>query len=199
MFAVALLLLLGHLMPWAAHKTAALTLSAHELATFTNYTPGAGIFLNEWFYLPLWAAALLFGLFASVTTSLAYRVLGSLLGAGIASLGLPGYPQVLTAFGNAEVQLQFFISLAVMLAAVALTLSRLGRRHGVRTVLVLVLGLLPAVPLAGYLVVKPFIEQLYRDPVGLGVGWWLTLAALLLTLWQVVILRRSIRLVDASS
>ena len=86
-----------------------------------------------------------------------------------------------------------------MLAAVALALSGLGRRPSVRTVLGLVLGLLPAVPLAGYLAIKPFIEQLYRDSVGLGLGWWLTLAALLLTLWQVVILRRSIRLVDASS
>ncbi|MCL5997464.1 MAG: hypothetical protein M1546_15615 [Chloroflexi bacterium] len=198
LFAVALLLLLGHLMPWAAHKTAALTLSAHELATFTNYTPGAGIFLNEWFYLPLWAAALLFALFASVTPSLAYRVMGGLLGAGIASLGLPGYPQVLTAFSNADVQLQFFISLATMLAAVALALSGLGRRPGVRTVLGLVLGLLPAVPLAGYLAIKPFIEQLYRDPVGLGLGWWLMLAALLLTPCLVVIVRWPIRRVDAS-
>ena len=53
----ALVLLMGHLLPWAAHRTAPLTLSANDLGFFTNFTPGAGIFWNEWFYLPVWVAA----------------------------------------------------------------------------------------------------------------------------------------------
>src|SRR5690348_10491761 len=92
LFIVAVLLFIGHFAPWAAHKTATLTLSANELAVFTHFTPGAGIFLNQWFYLPLWSAALLFALLAGMVASRVNRVIAALLCAGIASLGLPGYP-----------------------------------------------------------------------------------------------------------
>ena len=41
-----------------------------------------------------------------------------------------------------------------------------------------------AVPLVGYLSIKPFIAELYHDAVGIGSGWWLTLLADL-ALWGV--------------
>jgi hypothetical protein len=186
---VALLLLAGHLAPWAAHRTAALTLSGHELAVFTNFTPGAGIFLNEWFYLPLWAATLLLALVAGQLKEWSNRLLVALLSMGIASLGLPGYPQMLTAFREPDYQLQFFISLLVMVLAATVAMSRVGRRAAARAGAALAAAALSAMTLAGYVAVKPFIEQLYRDSVGLGLGWWLTAGAALLALGVAVALR----------
>ncbi len=81
------MLLAGHMLPWAAHKTAALTLSGHELAAFTNFTPGAGVFLNEWFYLPLWASALMLSAAVAASASRLARIMGAALAAGVASLG----------------------------------------------------------------------------------------------------------------
>jgi hypothetical protein len=196
----AALLLIGHFAPWAAHKTAALTLSAHDLAVFTNFTPGAGIFLNEWFYLPLWSAAILLAMFAAMRGWLA-RILIGLISLAIASLGFPTYPQVLDAFGDPNYQLQFFITLAVMLSVVAIV--AIGSRPRVRSIfpyLTAMIAVICAAPLIGYLIVKPFIEELYRDQVGIGLGWWLTLAGDLLlfcvagaTILQSFTLRRSRR------
>ncbi len=90
-----LLLLIGHFLPWAAHSTAALTRSANDLGFFTNFTPGAGIFLNEWFYVSVWVAALLLVLFFCSGLSPINRVLLMALALGIASLGLPRYEQLI--------------------------------------------------------------------------------------------------------
>lgn len=180
--AAALLLFVGHFAPWAAHKTAALTLSAHDLAVFTHYTPGAGIFLNQWFYLPIWSAALIGALLAGGITSRLNRLLVAVGCAIVASLGLPGYPQVLTAFRSPDYQLQFYLSLAVMALVFVAALARLGLKPRVRAVAFVLLPLLAVAPLAGYLAVKPFIEQLYGDTLGLGSGWWITLAAILIAL-----------------
>jgi hypothetical protein len=185
---VTLLLLLGHFAPWAAHKTAALTFSAHELAVLTHTTPGAGIFLNQWFYLPIWVVALLGALLAGRIGWWLNRTIAGLVCVGLASLGLPGYPEVLTAYKVPDFQLQFYISLLVMLAVALLTLLRLGQRPALRRWLVLTLPLVSAVPLVGYLMVKPAIETLYNDTVGIGLGWWLTLAGVLLTLGMLAIM-----------
>lgn len=165
--AVGVVLLVGHFAPWAAHHTAALTLSAHDLAVFTNYTPGAGVFLNEWFLLPLWSAALLAPL------GLPRSAAGLALGLGSATLGLPGYPQILVAFRDPEHQLRFFTSVAVGLGVCVLALKPLPRASV--AALGAALCLAAAVPLGGYLVVRPPIEALYGSSVGLGMGWWLTL------------------------
>lgn len=175
----AALLLAGHLLPWAAHKTSALTLSAHELAVFTNATPGAGIFLNEWYYLPLWVSAMLFAGATAVSSRRLTRVLGGGSAALVASLGLPSYPQVLTAYNHPDYRLQFFVSLAVMAMVIGAAIAGrriqvLGRRG--RAVFIIAVALISAVPLPGYLAVKPFIEQLYHDELGLGAGWWIALA-----------------------
>jgi hypothetical protein len=118
------------------------------------------------------------------------RVIAGLLCAGIASLGLPGYPQILTAYSSPDYRLQFYISIVVMMAAFVIALRhaehqddrRQGLRWQVRRAATPLLGLVSAVPLAGYVAVKPFIEQLYGDSLGLGWGWWLTLIAVLLAL-----------------
>jgi hypothetical protein len=203
-----LLLLAGHFLPWAAHKTAALTLAARELAVFTNATPGAGIFWNEWFYLPLWAAALLLAASATASRSRLTRLAGAATAAAAASLGLPPYPAVLTAYANPDLRLQFFASLAVMAACLAaaparfapmrlalmrLAPMRLAPKRLLPSLAMALAAMAAAVPLAGFLAVKPFIEQLYRDSLGVGLGWWATLAGVLAVLISAVRMLQSAR------
>ena len=168
-----------------AHKTAALTLTGHELAAFTNFTPGAGIFLNEWFYLPVWVSALLIAFVAAASPSALVRWMGGALAAAVASLGLPPYPQVLSAVANADYRMQFLVTVVVMLAAVAISVLRLSLlrlRPGVAATVLALFGLIAAVPWAGFLAVRPAVEQLYRDTTGLGFGWWVVAAGALITL-----------------
>lgn len=194
------LLLAGHLAPWAAHRTAALSLSANDLAFFTHFTPGAGIFKNEWFYLPIWMAAILFGVLAGRSMGLS-RWLWLVVGWGIAALGLPRYDQWAkllsgaTSLRQMESGLQLVLSLLAMGFAlvVALAFTRLNARRsraatllGAAMVGVAALG--SAVPLVGYLSIKPALEALYGGPVGLGLGWWITLGAVL-ALWAAAFVR----------
>ncbi len=179
------LLFIGHLLPWAAHKTAALTLTGRELSPFTNLTPGAGIFLNEWFYLSLWVSAILVALVAAPSSGRLARGVGGALAVAIAALGLPPYPQILTAYMDANYRLQFAISLGVVGIVLGITVFRadgLRLRPWLAAGLLALLALGALVPWAGYLAVRPAIEQLYRDTTALGAGWWLTLAGGLATL-----------------
>jgi hypothetical protein len=170
-----LALLAGHFLPWAAHRTAALTQSAHDLSISTNFTPGAGVFLNEWHLLPLWAAAILLALAAQRARPAARLLVGG-AAIGIASLGLPAYPHVLTAFRTPDYRLQFAISLTVM-AAIAVLLVMGARLSRLTPAIALGCATASIVPVLGYPAIRPAIEELYRDSVGLGAGWWLTLAA----------------------
>lgn len=181
------LLLLGHFLPWAAHPTSALTQSGHELAFSTNFTPGAGVLANEWFFVPVWCSALLLASALTPALSQSERVLPRIVFGGfalvIASLGFPPYPQVLTAFRAPDYQVQFFITLLVMVGVVALLLVPAKRMPAITPVIVLLAcGVLSLSPVVGFLAVKPAIESLYGGPVGLGLGWWLTLAAALAAL-----------------
>ncbi len=167
---IALALSVGHFTPWASHHTAALTLNAHELAVFTNLTPGAGVFLNEWFLLPLLVAAGLWSL--SLTPR--RRALGVAVGLGVASLGLPGYPQVLTILHSSEERLRLGLALAGF-SCVAIS-SALSTRFGepARAWFGGMLCLMVVLPLVGYLAIRPCIETLYGSRVGIGWGWWVT-------------------------
>jgi hypothetical protein len=203
-----LLLIVGHWLPWAAHKTAALTLSANDLAFFTNYTPGAGIFLNEWFCLPVWVAAIMFLVIGYELSSLDRLLLGG-VSLAVASFGLPRFEQLIKfmrtptqAFRESEFVLQLLLTLGVMglvLIVLAKTRAaktsqvgaaktpaglRLMRQPATFAVAMLASAVLCAVPLVGYLSIRPFVAELYRDDVGIGSGWWLTLLADLL-LWTV--------------
>ena len=182
-----LALLAGHFSPWAAHVTAALTRSAHELSIMTNFTPGAGVFWNEWFLLPLWSAALLIALLAGK------RWLGLGLSWLVASLGLPAYPHLLTAYAHPEYRLQFFVTLGVIGAAAGLFATGHALHTPLRLGVLLVCALASAVPLTGYFMVKPAIEALYQGTVGIGLGWWLTLAGVGTLLFQVLKSWRAMR------
>ncbi len=180
-FTAALALLIGHFLPWATHTVGPLMRSGHDLSISTNATPGAGIFLNEWFLLPLWSASILLAL-AGRAAPWPQRALGGAFALLIASLGLPAYPHILTAYASPDYRLQFFITLGAFALIMVIILT--GKLPAwARMVCLIACAITSAVPLIGYFAVKPFIEALYRSPVGVGPGWWFTLAgvALLLT------------------
>ncbi len=172
--AAALFVLLGHFTAWAQHKTAALTLSGHELATFTNATPNAGVFFNEGFMLPLWAAALLFVLRpGSEKTRANWPWL--LLALVVTALGFPAYPELRKLMGSqpSDFMLQLPVSAAVMaLAVIAQRAPPLAR-----TALTALAGVAALTAVAGFFAIRgPALETLYRDPIIVGFGVWMTLA-----------------------
>ncbi len=171
-------LVVGHFAPWAQPAAAALTLSAHELAIFTNYTPYAGVFFNEGYLLPLWAAALM------CAAGARRRFLPAALAALLWLLALPGYPELrnLTSGQGSEFMLQLvtcvvFLPLGVWLG---------GRTNPGPVVLRAAAGagLLAALTsTVGFLVVRAVaIEPLFGVPVALGWGWWCTVAGAVLCL-----------------
>ncbi len=185
-------MVIGHLTAWAQHKTAALTLTGHELGEFTNFTPGAGIFANEWFYLPVWAAGLALALAAARARRTSAWLALMALAAGAAQFGLPR----LERWTNPEFRLQLAAT-ALCLATIAfLGIGlRLANRADARPIRIAMAALpfLAIVPLAGFLAVRPFIEALYRDTLTPGIGWWLCALALVLAMLQTIEMARRLR------
>ena len=170
-FAAPVLLVVAHFAPWAQHKTAALTQSAHDLAVSTHFTPGAGNFLNQWFYAPVWVAALLLVMAAPVRGARA-RMCAGLVALFIAAFGLPEYPKYFDTGNSLQ-----FAATALVCAVILLMvlLPAVFQSPKPRSAIQLALLLIAAVPLAGYLSIQPALVELYRDGVGIGSGWWLTL------------------------
>lgn len=172
--AVALFMLLGHFMAWAQHKTAALTLSGHELATFTNATPHAGVFFNEGFLLPLWAAALLFVLRpgAEKTRAGAPWLMLAFL---VAALGFPAYPELRKLMGGQPSDFMLQLPITVVVMFLAVFAQRAPARA--QAALTAVAGSAALVAVAGFFAIRQSaLEALYRDPVIVGFGVWMTLA-----------------------
>ncbi|BCX02138.1 MAG: hypothetical protein KatS3mg053_0076 [Candidatus Roseilinea sp.] len=177
-FAAAFALLFGHFLPWATHTVVPLMRSGHDLSISTNFTPGAGIFLNEWFLLPLWSAATLLALLSGAAPW-PRRALGGAFALLVASLGLPAYPHILTAYANPDYRLQFIITLGVFALIIVILLAG-SLSTGLHVACFLICAVASAVPLVGYFAIKPAIEALYQSSVGIGLGWWFTLAGVAL-------------------
>ena len=191
-FALALAILVSHLLPWVVHRTAALTLSGNDLAFFTHFTPGAGVFRNEWFYLPLGAAAIQLVL-AARWGKWPVRLAAFIVAAGMIALMLPRYQFLiallgamraqggLTALREFEFGLQGLLFGIFMVILLTLTVGQALKQATERSALIILLELLCLglclVPLIGLLSVRPAIETLYQDKTTLGLGWWLTLLA----------------------
>ncbi len=186
---IGLAMLIGHMTAWAQHKTAALTLTGHELGEFTNFTPGAGVFANEWFYLPVWASGLALALAAARARRTA-GWLGLMVAAAFtAQFGLPRFER----WTHPEFRLQLAATALCMIAIAGLGIGlRLTKRAQARRVglAMAALPLLVAVPLAGFLVIRPFVEALYRDAVAPGIGWWMCALACILAAGQTVVVAR---------
>ena len=182
-------LLIGHLTTWAQHKTAALSLTGHELGEFTNFTPGAGVFANEWFYVPVWAGGLALALAAARARRTSVWLALMAMAVASAQFGLPRFER----WSNPEFRLQFVATFACMAAVMGLGVGlRLARRADAQasTIAMVALPLLTAVPLVGFLLVRPSIEALYRDALTPGVGWWLCALACILALAQTIEMTR---------
>lgn len=175
--AMAALLLMGHLLPWALHNTAALTLSGHDLAIFLNDTPYAGGFANEWFYLPVWTAGLLMAFAANQSDRpLWQRLALGALGAGVASLGLPPYEKLRDILRQPDYTLRLGVSAVIMLDCMVMAALR---RPRFPSAFGAALAGLNIIPLYGFSLMRWPISQLYGNQVDFGGGWWLTLAAVI--------------------
>jgi hypothetical protein len=167
-------LLIGHFAPWARHKTAALTLSAHDLATFTNFTPNAGVLANEWFLAPLWCASILFVLNAKSR----WVAVPSIF---IASLGFPAYAEMrkILARQPSDFLPQLILTFAVIALVVFLAFKR-NRAAQFEKWLPAICAASCIVPFVGFPRIKSIaLEELYRETLGIGWGWWATLFGIL--------------------
>jgi hypothetical protein len=188
-WALAAGLVIGHFAPWAAHKSAALTLNANELAVFTNATPHAGVFFNEGFLLPLWGAALLI---MSSPLPASHWVRLALAGV-ITLLALPGFVELraIAACQPSPFVWQLVISIGVgaLCAWAALCAPR-----WLPVAATVPAALAAWTALIGFAIIRnSAIASLYKDSVGFGSGWWLTVccAVGLTALAFVTILRTS--------
>lgn len=175
---LALLLAGAHFAPWAWHKTAALTQSAHDLAISTHFTPGAGIFANQWFYVPLWVGAAIVALNLPARAALP-RIMLTLIALGIAQFGLPEYPK----YFEPQNLFQLIATVLVCAGVTIISFIRISLpMSSWKAITTCFLVGAAAIPLAGYLAIRPAITELYRDFVGIGAGWWLTALACLASL-----------------
>ncbi len=182
-------MLIGHLTAWAQHKTAALSLTGHELGEFTNFTPGAGVFANEWFYVPVWAGGLALALAAARARRPSVWLALMAAAVATAQFGLPRFER----WTNPEFRLQLAVTVVCLVAVTALGIGlRLAKRADAKAprMAMAALPMLAIVPLIGFLVVRPFIETLYRDAVTPGVGWWLCALAWFLAVMQTIEMAR---------
>ncbi len=188
MWVLAVGLLIGHFAPWAAHKSAALTLSANELSIFTNATPHAGVFLNEGFLLPLWGAALLL-----VSSPLpASRWARLALALCVLALALPGFVELRAIVNGrpSEFMLQLLLSIGIGVLCLTLALRAPRWLPGAAAT---VAALAAWAALIGFVMIRnSAIARLYNDAVGLGSGWWLTIGcAIGLTVFAFVTIFRT--------
>lgn len=186
---IAALLVAGHFGVWASHRTAALSLTGHELGEFTHFTPGAGIFANAWFYLPVWSIGIVVALAAARAGRAAAWMAMTAGALFVAQFGIPRFER----WSQPDFRVQLAAAVAVLattvLISVGVRLSRKADAFPIRLAAA-ALPLSAAIPLAGYLAVRPFIEALYRDSVGLGAGWWTTLAGFALAGAHVAVIAR---------
>ena len=182
-------MLIGHLTAWAQHKTAALSLTGHELGEFTNFTPGAGVFANEWFYLPAWAAGLALAIAAARSRRPSVWLTLMALAVASTQFGLPRFER----WTNPAFRLQFIVTAVCLIAVVVLGVGlRLAKSADAKALAIAMAALpvLTIVPVTGFLAVRPFIETLYRDTLAPGLGWWLCALASVLAVVHTIAMAR---------
>jgi hypothetical protein len=156
-------LLIGHLTTWALHKTAALSLTGHELGEFTNFTPGAGVF-NKWFYVPGGRLALALAA-AQISPDSVWLALMAMAVAS-AQTGLPD-----SSVGAIEFRLQFVATFACMAAVMGIGVGLRLARRAVRRRPMAMVALPCSGRAAGRLSGRDAVRRaLYRDALTRGVG-----------------------------
>lgn len=171
-------LVVGHFLPWVRPASAALSLSAHELAVVTNFTPHAGVFFNEGFLLPLWAAAMM------IAADARRRPVPFLLVLLLVFLGLPGYPELrrIVDGQGSEFLLQLLVSVGLLPLCAALVMQ--AHPRAMVLCIAAALGAVAAVVnVAGFLVVRVVaLGPLYGMDIIPGAGMWVTVGAAILCL-----------------
>lgn len=178
----------GSFIPWVWREAVALQLTAPGLAEFVKFLPEirtAQFTVERLYFLgPLLVAMLLLPLVAEnhqlgLPRWLRWSLRLTVMPLALAALSPVWTPGILT---NAEFRLQ------TILAGLAIGLS-LVAPFGKRLPLKLLLGIVAltggvAIGLAGWQFnqIQPALESVYRGPVSLGIGWWVSLAGLIISL-----------------
>ncbi len=185
-----LLGLAGYFAPWMPHRAAGLVVNGLDLGEYIKFIPqvisGQMAVRREIFYLPLFAGSLTASLLAS-RRSLPQWV-RILLGLGAILLALALLPPAWT---PVTLQLpEFRLQTAGLIFCLAMAPAVILTRYLPDRLVLGSIGLL-AIPAAilptwAFLEVRPAIASLYRQPLGLGWGFWAELIGfLLVAFWAI--------------
>lgn len=181
--------LVGYFGPWIGRRAAALAWNAYDLFDLLRLLPeietGALSVYLQALRLPLVGLAVLLPLIL-VETHWISRLIGGMLGAGLALATLPPYPEIVTAWRTPGWCIPFWWGVGAMAASLSMVWGapRLGRvRRWVMLVWLAVTGLPAATTMRRLM---PAIRNLYVTHVNLGWGFWLCMlgfCALALVTW----------------
>ena len=172
--------LIGYFGPWIGMKAAALAWNAYDLFDLLRLLPeietGALSVYLQSLRLPLVGLAILLPVLL-VEKYWRWRLIGGVLGAGLALATLPPYPEIIDAWRTPGWRIPFWWGIGAMVASLVViwiapvVLAKLGRYCLWLVLVWLAVTGLPAVATMRRLM--PAIRNLYVKPVGLGWGFWL--------------------------
>ncbi|HOT92597.1 MAG TPA: hypothetical protein PLJ78_11440 [Anaerolineae bacterium] len=177
-----ILALIGYFGPWVGRRAAALAWNAYDLFDLLRLLPeietGALSVNLQTLRLPLVGLAVLLPLLLSQANR-GWRIMGALLGMGLALATLPPYPEIVTAWYTPGWRVPFWWGIGATLATGAAVwfAPRLGRyRAWLMLAWIAVTGL-PAVATLYRLL--PALRSLHAAPVQPGWGFWVCMGGLL--------------------
>ncbi len=175
------LALVGYFGPWVSQRAAALAWNAYDLFDLLRLLPeietGALSVNLQTLRLPLVGLAVLLPVLLA-HAALGWRMLGALLGAGLALATLPPYPEIVSAWRTPGWRVPFWWGIGAMLAAgLAVWFApRLGRyRPWLMLAWIAVTGLPAAATLNRLL---PALRVVHAAPIHPGWGFWACMAGL---------------------
>ncbi len=175
------LTLIGYFGPWVGRRAAALAWNAYDLFDLLRLLPeietGALSVNLQTLRLPLVGLAVLLPLLLAQADR-RWRLIGALLGVGLALATLPPYPEIVTAWRTPGWCVPFWWGVGAMLAAAAAVwfAPRLGRyRAWLMSAWIVGTGLPAIVTMCRLL---PALRTLHAAPIRPGWGFWVYIAGL---------------------
>lgn len=171
------LIVVGYFGPWAAHKDAGLILSADDLAEFIKFMPivrsGQLSIVREFFFVPIWLAAMGLSLFGGRGRAVEGRIALWLLSVILVLTPLPPFTFLIEAYQSPEFGVTFWATVIAVLISVACVIF--GRRLSdqIAAVLWILFGLtIASIAPLHFIKIQPEIEKLYA--FNIGWGFWAT-------------------------
>lgn len=176
LFVAWMVALVGYFGPWIGQKAAALAWNAYDLFDLLRLLPeietGALSLYLQALRLPLVGLAVLLPVILAETNGF-WRLIGGLLGAGLALSTLPPYPEIVDAWRTPGWRIPFWWGVGAMIASIAAIwiAPKLRRYRWWLTLAWIAVTGLPAVATMRRLM--PAIRNLYITQVNIGWGFWL--------------------------